>query len=60
MLTGEDKQWIAEQLERVGTRLLTGFHKWASPAKLRARSHAAVLRAMDAEIESPGGRNASA
>lgn len=47
MLSDEDKQWIGEQLERVETRLLTEFHKWASPVELRARSHAAALRAMD-------------
>ena len=51
MLSDEDKQWNKEQLERVETRLLTEFHKWASPVELRARSHAAVLRAMDAETE---------
>jgi hypothetical protein len=42
MLTDEDKQWISEQLERVETRLLTEFHKWASPVELRIRSHAAL------------------
>jgi hypothetical protein len=43
-------------LERVETRLLTEFHKWSSPVELRVRSHAAALRAMDAEMESPGDR----
>lgn len=52
MLSDNDKQWIAEQLERVETRLLTEFHKWASPVELRVRSHAAALRAMDVEMES--------
>ena len=56
MLTDEDKQWISEQLERVETRLLTEFHKWASPVELRVRSHAAALRALDAEMESLGDR----
>jgi hypothetical protein len=28
-------------LERVETALLTEFHKWASPAEMRARTHAA-------------------
>jgi hypothetical protein len=56
MLSEEDKQWINEQLERVETRLLTEFHKWATPVELRVRSHAAVLRAMDAEMESLGDR----
>jgi hypothetical protein len=35
----------------VETSLLTEFHKWASPAEARAKSHAAVLRALDAEME---------
>ena len=52
MLTEEDKQWISERLEKVDTTLLTEFHKWASPVELRQRSHAAVLRALDAEVES--------
>ena len=39
-------------LERVETALLTEFHKWASPADMRARTHAAALRAIDLEMES--------
>jgi hypothetical protein len=50
MLSEDDKQWIAEQLERVETRLLTEFHKWASPVELRAHSHAPVLRALNVEM----------
>jgi hypothetical protein len=52
VLTEEDKQWISERLEKVETTLLTEFHKWASPVELRSRSHAAALRALDAEVES--------
>ena len=52
MLTDEDKQWIKEQLEKVETTLLTEFHKWASPVEMRQRSHAAAIRALDAEVES--------
>jgi hypothetical protein len=52
VLTDEDKQWITGQLEKVETTLLTEFHKWASPVELRQRSHAAALRALDAEVES--------
>jgi hypothetical protein len=48
VLTEQDKQWIQERLEKVETNLLTEFHKWASPVELRQRSHAAVLRALDA------------
>ena len=52
MLTEDDKRWISDQLEKVETNLLTEFHKWASPIELRSRSHAAALRALDAEVES--------
>jgi len=67
VLTDEDKQWIIERLEKlegrfgerleerlekVETTLLTEFHKWASPLEMRQRSHAAALRALDAEVES--------
>jgi hypothetical protein len=52
VLTDEDKRWISELLEKVETTLLTEFHKWASPLELRQKSHAAALRALDAEVES--------
>jgi hypothetical protein len=52
VLTEEDKQWISQRSEKVETTLLTEFHKWASPVELRQRSHAAVLRALDTEVES--------
>jgi len=52
VLTDEDKQWISLRLEQVETPLLTEFHKWASPVEQRQRSHAAALRALDAEVES--------
>ena len=62
MLTDEDKQWIANQIaasegrlsariEKTETVLLTEFHKWASPVEMRQRTHAAALRAIDAEME---------
>jgi hypothetical protein len=41
-----------EDLERVETALLTEFHKWASPAEMRAKSHAQAIRLMDTEMES--------
>jgi len=50
MLTDEDRQWISEQLEGVETRLLTEFHRWASPVEMRVRSHTAALRALDIEL----------
>jgi hypothetical protein len=49
ILTEDDKQWIRTQLESVETTLLTEFHKWASPVEMRQKSHAAALRALDAE-----------
>ena len=52
MLTDEDKRWMSQRLEKVETTLLTDFHKWASPVELRQKSHAAALRALDAEVES--------
>jgi hypothetical protein len=45
-----------EDLERVETTLLTEFHKWASPVEMRARSHAAAIRALDIEVETLGDR----
>jgi hypothetical protein len=50
-LSNEDKQWIRSELEKVETSLLTEFHKWASPVEARQRSHAAAVRALDAEME---------
>ena len=61
MLTDDDKRWISERLqkvesefsgrlEKVETTLLTEFHKWATPLELRQKSHAAALRALDAEV----------
>ena len=38
-----------QDLERVETALLTEFHKWASPAEARAKTHAAAIRAIDLE-----------
>jgi hypothetical protein len=66
MLTDDDKQWITHQIaahigkaeerlsariEKTETALLTEFHKWASPVEMRQRTHAAALRAVDAEME---------
>jgi len=42
---------LTERIRGVETLLLTEFHKWASPVEMRARSHAAALRATDAELE---------
>ena len=46
-----DRFATREQLEEVETKLLTEFHKWASPLEARQRTHAATLRAIDLEME---------
>ena len=50
-LSEDDKKWIKDQLEDMETKLLTEFHKWASPMDARVRSHTAVINAMDLELE---------
>lgn len=45
------KRELREQMEGVETKLLTEFHKWASPSDARVRTHSAALRAMDLELE---------
>ena len=40
-----------QRLEKVETSLLTEFHKWASPTSARINSHAAAIRALDAQQE---------
>jgi hypothetical protein len=37
-------------LEKAESTLLTEFHKCASAIEMRQRSHAAILRALDAEV----------
>jgi len=48
----EHARLFSQQLEKVETTLLTEFHKWASPQEMRQRTHAAAIRALDAEVES--------
>ena len=48
----QERLWVRQQLEKVETTLLTEFHKWASPQEMRQRTHAAAIRALDAEVES--------
>jgi hypothetical protein len=52
VLSDGDKQWLSERLEKVESTFLAEFHKWASSVELRQKSHAAALRALDAEVES--------
>jgi hypothetical protein len=51
-MLNSEREVTKAMLERVETSLLTAFHQWASPMEMRARSHAAVLRAHDVELES--------
>jgi hypothetical protein len=51
VLTEEDKQWISKGFEKVETTVLTEFHNSTSPEELRRRSRAAVVRALDAEVQ---------
>ena len=46
------KGYVNERCELVETKLLTEFHKWASPAEARHRTISAALRAIDLEMES--------
>jgi len=45
------KGYVNERCEQVETKLLTEFHKWASPAEARNRTISAALRAIDLEME---------
>lgn len=42
---------LDDRIERAETALLTEFHKWASAADMRAKSHALAIRAMDLELD---------
>ena len=46
------KGYVNERCELVETKLLTEFHKWASPAEARHRTISAALRVIDLEMES--------
>ena len=45
------KGCVNERCEQVETKLLTEFHKWASPTEARNRTISAALRAIDLEME---------
>ena len=42
---------VQHRVERTETKLLTAFHKWASPTEARQRSYRAALHAFDAELD---------
>ena len=46
------KGYVNERCEQVETKLVTEFHKCASPADARHRTISAALRAIDLEIAS--------
>ena len=46
------KGYVNERSEQVETKVLTEFHKWASPGEARSRTISAALRAIDLEMES--------
>ena len=46
------KGYVNERCEQVETKLLTEFHRCASPAEARNRTISAALRAIDLEMES--------
>jgi hypothetical protein len=50
-LTDDDKRWISEQLERVETKLLTEFHRWASPNEARQRRYSTELHEFEMTLE---------
>jgi hypothetical protein len=43
--------YVNERSEQVETKLLTEFHKWASPAEARNRAISTALRATNLEME---------
>ena len=46
------KGYVNERCEQVETKLVTEFHKCASPADARHRTISAALRVIDLEMES--------
>jgi hypothetical protein len=57
-LTSEDKAWIKGEIEKVAAKigcveasLLTEAQKWVDLPEMRRRTHAAALRAIDADFE---------
>ena len=50
MLDDQDKQWVNEQLKRIETRVLTEFHKYASPTGKRISGLIQAMSAHDEQI----------
>jgi polyhydroxyalkanoate synthesis regulator phasin len=47
----EAESRVNDRIERVETTLLTEFHKWASPAEARVKSHHSAIHSLDVEVE---------
>jgi len=45
------KAYVNERCELLETRLLTEFHKWASPVETRLRTHRAWFYEVDSEVD---------
>ena len=45
------KEELKDAIEATENRLLTEFHKWASPLDPRMRTHTAAIRALDLETK---------
>jgi tetrahydromethanopterin S-methyltransferase subunit G len=51
MLDDNDKQWIAEKLEEVETRLLRAFRNFSHPVEARLRVQKASTRAFNERLD---------
>jgi len=49
-LIAASEERMSARIEKTETTLLTEFHKWASLVEMRQRTHAAVQRAIYAEM----------
>jgi uncharacterized protein (DUF305 family) len=50
-LLDEMEARLNERIERMETRLLTEFHKWASPAEARMRTQRAYMHEFDMRVD---------
>lgn len=50
------KEFVRQSDHDLETKILTEFHKWASPLEMRIRTHSLAIRATDLEIEALGDR----
>lgn len=50
-LTDDDKAWITGLIRDMETKILTEFHKWASPNEARQRAFRAELQAVELDLD---------